>query len=78
MILAVVMLAAFRPYARSWKIAITAMAADEAIIDPNGKWYRLKNQGTALQQAAFETSDLLPLYGSSELNFSGLTIGRFM
>ena len=37
------------------------------IIDPNGEWYRLKNQGTALQQAAFETGGLLPLYGSSEL-----------
>ena len=30
--------------------------------------YPLKNQGTALQQAAFETDGLLPLYGSSELN----------
>src|SRR5262249_53699784 len=40
----------------------------EAIIDPHGELYRLKNQGVALQRAAFETGGLLPLYGSSELN----------
>ncbi len=68
-ILAVVMLGALRSYARSLESrAVAALAADEAIIDPNGEWYRLKNQGTALQQAAFETGGLLPLYGSSELN----------
>ena len=39
-----------------------------SILDERGELYRLKNQGTALQQAAFETDGLLPLYGSSELN----------
>ena len=50
--------------------SIAALAAEEAIIDPNGDLYPVKNQGTALQQAAFETDGLLPVYGSSELNTS--------
>jgi D-alanine transfer protein len=68
--LAFVMLAALWSYARSLeKRSITALAADEVIIEPYGEWCRLKNQGTALQQAAFESDVLLPLYGSSELIF---------
>jgi D-alanine transfer protein len=69
MILGVVVLAALGSYARSLEArSIAALAADEAIIDQYGELYRIKNQGTALQRAAFETGDLLPLYGSSELN----------
>ena len=68
-ILGVVVLAAFGSYARSLEFrSITALAADEAIIQPGGKLLPLKNQGTALQQAALETGCLLPIYGSSELN----------
>ncbi len=68
-ILGVVVLAALGSYARSLETrAITVLAADEEIINSYGELYRLKNQGTALQQAAFETDCLLPLYGSSELN----------
>src|SRR5262245_30638119 len=68
-ILGVVGLAALGSYARSLEDrSIAALAADEAIIDPHGELYRLKNQGVALQRAAFETGGLLPLYGSSELN----------
>jgi D-alanine transfer protein len=69
LILGVVMLAALGSYARSLEVrSIAALASAEAIIDPYGELYRIKNQGTALQQAAFETGCLLPLYGSSELN----------
>jgi D-alanine transfer protein len=69
LILGVVVLAALGSYARSLeKRSVVALAMAEAIIDPHGELYRLKNQGTALQQAAFETGGLLPLYGSSELN----------
>ena len=68
-ILGVVVLAAFGSYARSLEYrSITALAADEAIIQPGGELSPLKNQGTALQQAALETGCLLPIYGSSELN----------
>ena len=68
LVLAVVVLAAFGSYARSLEArSIDALATAEAVIDPHGDLYRLKNQGTALQEAAFETGDLLPLYGSSEL-----------
>ena len=68
-ILGVVVLAAFGFYARSLEYrSITALAADEAIIERNGKLAPVKNQGTALQQAALETDGLLPVYGSSELN----------
>ena len=68
-ILAFVAMTALGSYARSLEArSIAALAADEAIIDPGGELYRLKNQGTALQQAAFEAGGLLPLYGSSELN----------
>lgn len=49
------------------KRSIGALAADEAIIDPYGGLYRLKNQGIALQRAAWADDGLLPVYGSSEL-----------
>ena len=62
-------MAALRVYGRSLEArSIAALASAEAILDERGELYRLKNQGTALQQAAFETDGLLPLYGSSELN----------
>ena len=48
--------------------SITALAADEAIIERDGTLAPVKNQGTALQQAALDTGCLLPIYGSSELN----------
>src|SRR5262249_30083528 len=68
-ILGVVALAALGAYARSLEArSIAALAADEVIIDQYGELYRLKNQGTALQRAAFEAAGLLPLYGSSALN----------
>ena len=67
--LGAVVLAAFGSYARSWNSrSIRALAADEAMIEVGGKLSLLKNQGTALQQAAVETGCLLPIYGSSELN----------
>ncbi len=68
-ILGVVVLAAFGFYARSLEYrSITALAADEAIIERDGKLSPVKNQGTALQQAALDTDCLLPIYGSSELD----------
>ena len=68
-ILGVVVLEAFGFYARSLEYrSITALAADEAIIEPHGIMAPVKNQGTALQQAALDTGCLLPVYGSSELN----------
>ena len=68
-ILGVVVLEAFGFYARSLEYrSITALAADEAIIERDGKLAPVKNQGTALQQAALDTDCLLPVYGSSELN----------
>ena len=69
-ILGFVAMAAFGATPGLWNIARSRrIAADEAIIDPGGaNCTRLKNQGTALQQAAFEAGGLLPLYGSSELN----------
>jgi D-alanine transfer protein len=68
-ILGVVLLQVFGLYARSLESrAIPALVADEAIVERNGKLSPVKNQGTALQQAALGTSGLLPLYGSSELN----------
>ena len=68
-ILGVVALEAFGLYARSLEYrSITALAADEAIIQPHGIMAPVKNQGTALQQAALDTGCLLPVYGSSELN----------
>jgi D-alanine transfer protein len=48
--------------------SIAALAADEAIIERDGELAPVKNQGTALQQAALDTDCLLPVYGSSELN----------
>ncbi len=68
-ILVGVVLAAFGSYARSLEYrAITALAADEVMIQVGSNLSLLKNQGTALQQAALETGCLLPIYGSSELN----------
>jgi D-alanine transfer protein len=68
LILGVVALAALGSYARSLEHrSIASLAADEEIINPYGRLYPLKNQGTALQRAAFETGGLLPIYGGSEL-----------
>ena len=68
MILGIVVPAVFGFYARSLEYrSITALAADEAMIERDGKLAPVKNQGTALQQAALETDCLLPIYGSSEL-----------
>ena len=68
-ILGIVLLEVFGIYARFLEYrSITALAADEAIITPHGIMAPVKNQGTALQQAALDTSCLLPVYGSSELN----------
>jgi len=67
-ILGIVVPAVFGFYARSLEYrSITALAADEAMIERDGKLAPVKNQGTALQQAALETDCLLPIYGSSEL-----------
>ena len=52
-----------------WNIARSRRSRRiEAIIERDGELSPLKNQGTALQQAALETDCLLPIYGSSELN----------
>jgi D-alanine transfer protein len=69
LVLGVVGLLAFEIYAR-WieRRSIKALAADEAIIARQGQLPRIKNQGVALQLAAWETDGLLPVYGSSELN----------
>jgi D-alanine transfer protein len=68
-ILGVVVLEAFGFYARSLEYrSITALAADKAIIEREASLAPVKNQGTALQQAALDTGCLLPVYGSSELN----------
>jgi D-alanine transfer protein len=68
-ILGVAALAAFGYYARSLEYgSITALAADEAIIDRNSPLNPVKNQGAALQRAALDTAGLMPVYGSSELN----------
>jgi D-alanine transfer protein len=68
-ILGVVVLEAFGIYARSLEYrSITALAANEAIIQLHGSMTPVKNQGTALQQVALDTACLLPVYGSSELN----------
>ena len=68
-ILGIVVLEAFGLYARSLEYrSITALAADEAIIERFGKLAPVKNQGTPLQEAALDTGGLLPVYGSSELN----------
>jgi D-alanine transfer protein len=68
-ILGIVALEAFGFYARSLEYrSITALAADEAVIEREGKMAPVKNQGTALQRAALANSGLLPVYGSSELN----------
>ena len=68
-ILGLVVLMAFGAYARSLeRRSIAWLAADEAIFEREGKLAPVKNQGTALQQAALDTDYLLPVYGSSELN----------
>jgi D-alanine transfer protein len=68
-VLGVVVAATFGFYARSLEYrSIEALAADEAIIERNGKLAPVKNQGVALQQAALDTPALLMVYGSSELN----------
>ena len=60
-------------YARSLEYrSIRALAADEVIIERNGKLAPVKNQGIALQQAALETGYMLPIYGSSELNLQAI------
>jgi D-alanine transfer protein len=64
-----VALAAFGLYARLLEArSITALAANEVIIQKASPLGPSKNQGTALQQAAWESGSLLPIYGSSELN----------
>ena len=69
LILGVVALEAFGFYARSLEYrSITGLAANDAIIERAGKLDPVKNQGTALQEAAVDSSGLLPVYGSSELN----------
>jgi D-alanine transfer protein len=69
LLLGAVALEAMAFYARSLEYgSITALAAGEAIIEREGKLAPVKNQGTALQQAALDTACLLPIYGSSELN----------
>ncbi len=72
-ILCVVVLESFGYYARSLEYrSITALARSEAVIEREGKLAPVKNQGTALQQAALDTGCLLPVYGSSELNLQAL------
>ena len=67
-ILAAALLVGFRLQARSVeRRVVRALAADDAVVNTYGEWFRLKNQGTALQEAAFTADDLLPVYGSSEL-----------
>jgi D-alanine transfer protein len=69
LMLGLVALEAFGLYARSLEYrSITALAADEAIVERNGKLGPVKNQGSALQRAALDTRCLLPVYGSSEVN----------
>jgi D-alanine transfer protein len=66
-VLGVAVMVAFGFYARSLEYrSITALAADQAMIERDGILAPVKNQGTALQQAALETDCLLPIYGSSE------------
>ena len=68
-VLGAVALAAIAPYARSLEQrSITGLAADQAVFQRVGDVLSIKNQGTALQQAAVETPDLLPIYGASEQN----------
>jgi D-alanine transfer protein len=68
-ILGALVLAAFGAYARSLeRRSIAALAADQAIFQRVGELSPIKNHGIALQQAAAETSYLLPIYGASEQN----------
>jgi D-alanine transfer protein len=77
-ILGVAVLEAFAGYARSLESrSIKALATDDAIVQIGSKLLPLKNQGTALQQAALETACLLPVYGSSELNLQSPYSQRF-
>ena len=67
-ILSIAVMVTFGFYAGSLEHrSIEALAADEAMVERDAKLAPVKNQGTALQQAALETGVLLPLYGSSEL-----------
>ncbi len=76
--LVAIMLEVFGFYARSLESrSIMALAADGAIIQPHGYMAPVKNQGTALQQAALDTGCLLPVYGSSELNLLSAYNRRF-
>jgi D-alanine transfer protein len=71
-ILGVASLVAFGCYARSLEYrSITALATREVITQAGGRLPPLKNQGSALQQAALESDCLLPVYGSSELSLWG-------
>ncbi len=68
-ILGVALLLAFGSYARSLEQRlVTTLAAEEAIFQTASKLSPIKNQGTALQQAAMEAACLLPIYGASEQN----------
>jgi D-alanine transfer protein len=68
-ILGVVALTVFGFYARWLEYSlISSLATDEAIIERDGPFAPVKNQGAALQQAALDTDGLLLVYGSSELN----------
>ncbi|MGP0068219.1 MAG: D-alanyl-lipoteichoic acid biosynthesis protein DltD [Isosphaeraceae bacterium] len=69
LILGIVGLSAFGAYARSLEYrSIAALAANEAIFERDGQFAPVKNQGSALQQAALDSGSLLMVYGSSELN----------
>ncbi len=49
---------------------VSAQSLEEQYVHGLAPWmFEQKNQGSALQRAAFETTDLLPVYGSSELNY---------
>jgi D-alanine transfer protein len=69
LVLGGLMLLAFGSYARSLEHrSILRLSSDDKLVDTEGELYKLKNQGTALQQASFAAGYLLPIYGSSELN----------
>ena len=69
-ILTVAAMVAFGFYARSLEHrSILALAADEAMVEREGKLAPVKNQGTATFAAGGRSKPtcLLPIYGSSEL-----------
>ncbi len=49
----------------AWEVATEAEEGTQS-----HRFFRIRNQGMALQRAAFEQPDLLPIYGSSELERS--------